>query len=211
MLCDFGRFSTILGDSRVNDIGHRYPQLISFIGQTGAGKSTLVKMLIEQQESQHSHLWATEKQFPSPIVGHVTNEHTPTSGDVHLYADPMTYFGHSPMLYADCEGLQGGEKSPVGAMYRESDKKDKSERSWHDYKPQPDVSSETSSRRSVAKPDLEPQVRNKLRKSKRNDTRKLEWAVDAETRKRGYAVAELYPRLLYTFSDTVCFVIRNAR
>ena len=198
VLCDFQRFATILADSAAFEPGHRYPQLVSFIGQTGAGKSTLVRMLIEQQEGQRRHLSNADKKFPSPIVGHVADEHTPTSGDVHLYADPGTYFGHSPMLYADCEGLEGGEKPPVGAMYREPERKEKSEKSWHEPGQPSDRLAES-------------QLRNKLRKSKRNDSRKLEWATDDETRKRGYAVAELYPRLLYTFSDTVVFVIRNVR
>ncbi|KAL9049151.1 MAG: hypothetical protein Q9162_007370 [Coniocarpon cinnabarinum] len=209
-LMDFGRFSTILADSQTFEGGHRYPQLVSFIGQTGAGKSTLVRMLIEQQENERARRPQEQKQFPYPVVGHVADEHTPTSGDVHLYADPGTYFGHSPMLYADCEGLQGGEKNPVGAMFKENEKKEKTEsKSWLDHRSNHDLSNEAGRRASKA--TEEPHKRNRLRRSKRNDSRRLEWAVNDETRKRGYAVAELYPRLLYTFSDCVVFVIRNVR
>jgi len=46
---DYGRYANIMADNAVGVHKHRYPQLVSFIGQTGAGKSTLVKMLIDQQ------------------------------------------------------------------------------------------------------------------------------------------------------------------
>lgn len=41
--------------------------------------------------------------------------------------------------------------------------------------------------------------------------RKIAWAKTPNTRKREYAVAQLYPRILYTFSDVVVFVLRNPR
>ena len=206
MLCEFGRFSNILADARSYTTGYRYPQLVSFIGQTGAGKSTLVKMLIEKQESENRRLEHSRKQFPSPIVGHVANEHTPTSGDVHLYADPTTYFGSRPTLFADCEGLQGGERIPVGAMYREADRRE-NQRAENDY----NRTSDSQAGRGLFDSASDQQAKRLSRRSKRNDARRLEWAVDPETKKRGYAVAELYPRLLYTFSDAVVFVIRNVR
>ncbi|KAK3115116.1 hypothetical protein LTR53_005893, partial [Teratosphaeriaceae sp. CCFEE 6253] len=42
-------------------------------------------------------------------------------------------------------------------------------------------------------------------------TRPIEWANTEETRQREYAVTALYPRLLYTFSDCVVFVLRNPK
>lgn len=39
--------------------------------------------------------------------------------------------------------------------------------------------------------------------------RRLEWATTSSKQTRHFAVRELYPRLLYTFSDVVCFVLRN--
>lgn len=72
----------------------------------GAGKSTLIKMLIE--------LTTNSRQGPVPVVGSV-NHSVPTSGDVHLYSDPRTYFTDFPILYADCEGLAGGEIEPMAA------------------------------------------------------------------------------------------------
>ncbi|CAO2647539.1 Nn.00g084610.m01.CDS01 [Neocucurbitaria sp. VM-36] len=139
---DYGRYSAIMADSNTGEHESRYPQLVSFIGQTGAGKSTLIKMLIDQQEYLHG---PREWGYPSPVVGAVTNSNVPTSGDVHLYSDPSTYVSEYPMLFADCEGLEGGENTPI-------------------------------------------------KKSKRQ-----------------HAVTELYPRLLYTFSDVIVFVLRNPK
>jgi len=58
-------------------------------------------------------LGASSSDFPSPVVGAARNDNLPTSGDVHLYADPSTIGGQFPMLYADCEGLDGGEQAPL--------------------------------------------------------------------------------------------------
>lgn len=41
--------------------------------------------------------------------------------------------------------------------------------------------------------------------------RPLSWAKTPQTKKREYAVSQLYPRILYTFSDVVIFVLRNPR
>jgi hypothetical protein len=41
--------------------------------------------------------------------------------------------------------------------------------------------------------------------------RKIEWAETPQTQKREFAVGQLYPRILYTFSDVVIFVLRNPR
>lgn len=41
--------------------------------------------------------------------------------------------------------------------------------------------------------------------------RPLSWAKTPQTKKREYAVSQLYPRILYTFSDVVVFVLRNPR
>jgi hypothetical protein len=130
--------------------------------------------------------------FPSPVAGlsragvhngrreqyRAPLEHTPTSADVHLYADPASFEKRTPLLYADCEGLDGGENPPVGAL------ECRASHSTH----------EISARR------LTPAR-----------LRRLAWA-DASTQRttRAYIVKQLYPRLLYTLSDVVVFVIRDA-
>jgi hypothetical protein len=73
-------------------------------------------MLIEHKEDS-SGIPAYER-FPSPVSGDI-NDNIPTSGDVHLYSDPASYYSAMPMLYADCEGLDGGENVPRGARYRQ--------------------------------------------------------------------------------------------
>jgi len=35
--------------------------------------------------------------------------------------DPGTYYTQIPILYADCEGMDGSEKVPIGARYKHSD------------------------------------------------------------------------------------------
>jgi energy-coupling factor transporter ATP-binding protein EcfA2 len=186
---DYGRYSTVMADSDTGDFRDRYPQLVSFIGQTGAGKSTLIKMLIDQQERKHSlQGWG----LPSPVAGTSTNGSVPTSGDVHLYSDPATYFTEYPMLYADCEGLEGGENTPMAVQYRNSASGISKEKSRDDHAPK-----EHRKRRMVSKGFHVVQ-------------KDIKWA-NSDTFKRQYAVTELYPRLLYTFSDVVVFVLRNAK
>jgi energy-coupling factor transporter ATP-binding protein EcfA2 len=189
---DYGRFATLMANSATGQFLTRYPQLVSFIGQTGAGKSTIIKMLIEQQASKsgdpHSQL------FPRPIVGSARNDNTPTSGDVHLYADPATYLESLPLLYADCEGLDGGEAIPISNRHKEHD-----------------PSHSASSKKKV---DPEADERRRLKKRwkiARGTQRDIAWATSPETQKRQYAVTELYPRLLYTFSDVIVFVLQKAQ
>lgn len=187
---DYGRFATIMADSNTGEFKYRYPQLVSFIGQTGAGKSTLIKMLIDQQERNHPFQggWT----LPSPVAGTSANGNVPTSGDVHLYSDPKTYETEFPMLYADCEGLEGGENAPMAVQYRNTTSAPQKDKPRDDY-----TSKDHRKRRLVSK-------------SFHCTQRDIKWA-NSGTFKRQYAVTELYPRLLYTFSDTIVFVLRNAK
>ena len=112
---------------------------------------------------------------------------TPTSGDVHLYADPETFFTERPLLYADCEGLRGGTLEPIGARRR---------RILHGNK---------SSRARTAS------FEKHMRRKHQTAEREVEWATTPERSTRRYFVEHLYPRLLYTFSDVIVFVVKNAR
>lgn len=185
---DYGRYTTIMANSAIGQHRTRYPHLVSFIGQTGAGKSTLIKMLINHQECNADP--ACPPSLPSPVVGSARNDNTPTSGDVHLYADPGTYLGPFPILYADCEGLEGGENTPIGLRHRESGQAEGRARSGS--------YGEASSHKK----------RNRI---VRGSQRGISWANSPETRKRQYAVTELYPRLLFTFSDVIVFVLKNPK
>ncbi|KAK4552373.1 hypothetical protein LTR86_010387 [Recurvomyces mirabilis] len=174
-LQEFDRFTAIMSRFESHgDVQSCYPQLVSFIGTTNAGKSTLIKMLVE-----HGCENDLSDGFPSPVVGSVAHDNEPTSGDVHLYADPSTCEYQQPILYADCEGFEGGERLPIGS------------RSW---------------RRTRAGTGSE-----NLRPSPSGRMHAIKWADTEDSRRREFAVATLYPRLLYTFSDCIVFVLRNAK
>lgn len=151
-------------------------------------------MLIERLEaSDHD---PTHK-FPSPVTS-TNNDLLPTTGDVHLYADPFTYHSKSPILYADCEGLDGGEAIPRGVRHRSNTSSI-------------GAGAGSSLRPSSRTSDLVERGSRRLRKNRHSTQRDIAWAVTPETKKREYAVKKLYPRLLYTFSDVVVFVLRNPR
>ncbi|KAL8777571.1 MAG: hypothetical protein Q9213_007807 [Squamulea squamosa] len=186
---DYGRFAALMQDSLPRPGAVRHPQLVSFIGQTGAGKSTVVKMLINHQDMKTNQTLTAK--FAAPLPGNV-NDNVPVSANVHLYADPDSYLSDTPILYADCEGLEGGESIPKAEAYRAQD-----------------TSVTPYTQRSSSS---EPRSRKKLHKKGNRVARNLKWAHgDKEKSKREYAVTELYPKLLYTFSDVVVFVLRNSK
>ncbi|GAW25333.1 putative patatin-like serine protein [Rosellinia necatrix] len=173
-LRDYGLFAAIMAETHTDEVGERYPQLASFIGETGAGKSTLIKLLIDRQDLSSPH----GSKYYSPVTSS-NQDRISTTGDVHLYADPSTLYAASPLLYVDCEGLSGGEAVPK--QLRQSQDSPSAHAAAANYP------------RRYASP------------------RKIEWAQTPQTQKREFAVGQLYPRILYTFSDVVIFVLRNPR
>ena len=143
----------------------------------GAGKSTLIKLVIDLSTKDN-------ESFPSPVVG-AAGLDLPTSGDVHLYSDPQTSKSNNPILYADCEGLEGGEREPLGARLKRKDKSSK-----------------------VGRIDS---FEKKVLKANHTSEREITWADTNTKRSREFAVTHLFPRLLYTFSDVVVFVLKNPR
>lgn len=185
MFRDYGRYESLMAatsqyqpDLLSSNTGVRYPSLVSFVGQTGAGKSSLIKLIIDLSEGGR-------ESFPTPVVG-AAGSNVSTSEDVHLYSDPASSVSDHPALYADCEGLEGGEREPVGAKLKKA-------------------------REMQARKD----ARNSLDPSRylprHISERQLSWADNPRKRSREFAVAQLYPRLLYTFSDVIVFVLKNPR
>ena len=193
---DCGKYASLMAECSSGRKSRQYPGLVSFVGQTGrpsyfyiyksfnvatgAGKSTLIKMLID--------LRSNARQEAVPVVGSV-NHSVPTSGDVHLYVDPCTHFTDYPILYADCEGLEGGEQEPMALQARRV---------------------ENSSKH--AQPGKRtPSFQKRLRKKHHSSQREITWATTDDKKTRQFVVKNLYPRLLYTFSDVVVFVLKNPR
>lgn len=186
---DYGRFTDLMASTdqvRLREfttdgcqIGRdtRTPSLVSFVGQTGAGKSTLIKLIVD---------FAVDRavQYQTPVIGAV-GAHNPTSEDVHLYLDPRTADGQAPVLFADCEGLEGGEREPIAALFKRKRRSEKAE---------------------------DGRIASKISRAvKIISERELLWADGPRARTREFAVTNLYPRLLYTFSDVIVFVLKNPR
>ncbi|MCJ1264961.1 hypothetical protein MMC22_004836 [Lobaria immixta] len=122
---DYGRYATLMTNTSrsersrdfmgVVDGGDtQYPNLVSFVGQTGTGKSTIIKLVIDLSARK-------DENHATPVVGPV-GKNISTSGDVHLYSDPQTAGTDAPILYADCKGLDGGEQELLGAWRKARDK-----------------------------------------------------------------------------------------
>lgn len=116
-------------------------------------------------------------EFLYPVPGRPGSSN-PTTGDVHLYVDPATQWTRSPLLYADCEGLDGGDKAPES------------------------FSITTAKGTGNANP-LQ-QFRDRARRA-------IPGSNGLGRRTREAAVTGIFPRILYTFSDVVVFVMKEAR
>ncbi len=115
-----------------------------------------------------------DEEFLYPVPGRV-GDPNPTTGDVHLYPDPATQWTLTPLLFADCEGLNGGDKTPVAL------------KSGH-----------------FGGQDQYRLFRQRMRQG-------ITWANGSKQAKREEVVRELFPKILYTVSNVVVFVLKEAK
>lgn len=149
----------------------------------------MIKLLIDRQD-----LSARGRAGYWTPVTSSTQDYIPTTGDVHLYPDPSSFYTNEPLLFADCEGFQGGEALPKAL--RQLSRADDFNSSPSESAPRDAL----STRRSW----------NPLM-TIHSSRRSILWAKTPQTRKREYSIRHLYPKILYTFSDVVVFVTRNPR
>lgn len=71
----------------------QYPSLVSFIGDTGSGKSTLIRAMIQLIRPKEI------KKHSLPIPGFASDIFESTTSDVHVYADPRTLATENPMFF----------------------------------------------------------------------------------------------------------------
>jgi hypothetical protein len=195
ILFDSGRYASLVAHGSDGKHLVRFPAIVSFVGQTGAGKSTLLKILIERQFSWLAGEFdraACDDMFPTPVVGSFENNVVPTSGEVHLYADPSTYFAECPTFFVDSEGLEGGEAVPIATRHRDQEKSN-------------------GKRAMKSAKNRARLVRSQRWRFSRELSRNIDWIDSPERDRREFAVTHFYPRILYTFSDVIVFVIRNLR
>ncbi|KAM7212335.1 hypothetical protein V8F06_012271 [Rhypophila decipiens] len=195
ILLDSGRYASLVANGSEGRHLVRFPSIVSFVGQTGAGKSTLLKILIERQFpwlADEIDRTACEKMFPVPVCGDSSTGKVPTSGDVHLYSDPSTYFNQSPTFFVDSEGLGGGSVDPIALRHKEQDRA-------------------TNSKIKFGRNTKNRLTKTKIWRFSREVSRPIAWMDAPEREKREFAVTHFYPRILYTFSDTIVFVLREAR
>ncbi|KAH7200674.1 hypothetical protein BKA60DRAFT_583035 [Fusarium oxysporum] len=189
-LRQYPRFSDLVKAHR-ESFQHRtccYAQLVSFIGGTGSGKSTLIRVLMKQPWDA-VHLNAAEDASTSlPIIGRADST-SATTGDVHLYAAPKID-ASSPStfsLFVDCEGFDGGSQPPLTIKAKRYVL-------------------------SKFKAVIDTKTTDSLAWAKRmlGFLRKINvFPLELEG-SREDAVEKLFPRLLYNFSDVVVYVMPSS-
>ena len=66
---DFGRYASMMTELTLEERKRTYPALVSFVGETGAGKSSLVKLLVGLKKSE-----TKETKPPSQVSVEATDE-----------------------------------------------------------------------------------------------------------------------------------------
>ncbi|KAK0722843.1 hypothetical protein B0T26DRAFT_704224 [Lasiosphaeria miniovina] len=177
----------------------QYPRVISFVGDTGSGKSTLIRAMIRMAAPRRRF------DFRVPVPGVVDDEFDSTSSDVHVFADPVTISTEDPLFFVDSEGFSGSD-NPVSRRVHSDASKDFLNKIGLG-----GVHGQTAYEQYWEHSET---AMNEI---------DLQWGeIDFATYypdKRGHVtpdtrnkvVKHVYPRLLYAFSDVICFVTNNTR
>ncbi|KAF3222286.1 hypothetical protein TWF106_005696 [Orbilia oligospora] len=92
-------------------LGAQIPSIVSFVGPSGAGKSVLIRSIISLSAEEE-----TWKSVEAPVPGEKGSTCS-TTGEVNLYPEPSSFGTKTPILIADCEGVEGSR--PVATNYQE--------------------------------------------------------------------------------------------
>lgn len=147
----------------------------------------MIKLLINLDSDKADE---NNQLYNGPVIGR-SDSSVPTSADVHLYLSPGSTRADHVILCADCEGFEGAERNPVA------------------------VSSVISPAHRSGY-ENSPSTKRHLHKIAQGTKRALKWASREQkdferVSKRGYTVAQMYPRIFYAFSDVIVWVLETPR
>ncbi|KAJ3538427.1 hypothetical protein NM208_g5905 [Fusarium decemcellulare] len=156
-------------------------------------------------------------RYRVPVKAAPGDDFESTSSDVHLFADPGTASTRVPRFFVDCEGFSGSDNTVSRRLTSRDHRSTLPSRPLHE-----GTLRQTSSAGFQASDPIQEHAKSASSKAV------LKWGrvlapidaprglgarqvgqVDSESRAR--IVKTLYPRLLYAFSDVVCFVTNNAK
>ncbi|OCT45695.1 hypothetical protein CLCR_01405 [Cladophialophora carrionii] len=212
------RFRRLCNPSAQFSLG-QYPSLVSFIGDTGVGKSTLVRAMntvgiVEQMQKagimDWRHVFGCQLHGPVTRATSARRTTRPTSVGVHLYRDQTIVHVRDdhgnqedvPILYADCEGFSAGSmRTDAELSTATSSSRGSRIRSGS-------LTSQTSHSRPRADSSTPPEL---PAAAGMEGPLQLDLVIKTPGFKEmGKASADVfYARFLYAFSDVVVFVINE--